>query len=174
MHGFNSLIVFRLVCLVFLSFVTLFCVCELGGMVSDLFAEFNDGLNQCDWYLFPLEVRPIFVMIITNSQQPVLVRGFANTMCVREYFKRVKQFCHINCMFYWHVWSPLWTISNYKFEFFSSLFFVYQIIRTSFSYFMAMHRIYGWIKYSAKNLWKIDFTQYRSSVISVFIAKHFV
>lgn len=126
-HGFNSLILIRIMFLAFFSFVIIFLTCELGEMVYDSFDEFNNALNQCNWYLFPIEVRRIFALMITNAQQPVTIRGYGNTRCVREYFKQV---ISIDCTFYRK------TIYGIL------IFFMCQIIRTSFSYFMAMHRIY--------------------------------
>lgn len=71
------------------SLVIMFMISELGERLTSKFAEFNDALYQCDWYEFPIGMQQMFVMITANAQHPVIIKGFANTLCARKSFKKV-------------------------------------------------------------------------------------
>ena len=53
------------------------------------FDSFNDTFSQCDWYSFPIEIQQMLVIVMANAQQPVIIKGFANTLCARESFTKV-------------------------------------------------------------------------------------
>lgn len=74
---------------VFYAFGSIFIFCENGELVNKGFNEFNDELCQCNWYLLPIEMQRNVVIFIENTQQPAIIRGFANTVCRREAFKKV-------------------------------------------------------------------------------------
>lgn len=82
----------RILLLVFWAFVLVFLFCEFGEMVSDEFEEFNDELDQSDWYSFSVEMQRIFVILTINAQQSTYIKGFANVLCVRPTFKKVTQY----------------------------------------------------------------------------------
>lgn len=70
---------------------------DLGDLVVhlDLFplsvwSICNDKLYQCNWHLFPIEIQRMLVIVMTNTQRPSTVHGFANTFCTRDAFKGVK------------------------------------------------------------------------------------
>lgn len=67
----------------------MFVICELGERLSKKFADFNDALYQCDWYSFPIGMQQILLTMIMNAQEPVIMKGFANTLCARESFLKV-------------------------------------------------------------------------------------
>lgn len=62
---------------------------EVGEMVTNQFEQFNDALNQCQWFLFPKKVQQMLVIFIANTQQPPIIQGYANRLCARDTFKRV-------------------------------------------------------------------------------------
>lgn len=74
------------------SFLAVLIVCELGERMTNAFDSFNATLYQCDWYEFPIGIRQMFVMVLFNSQRTVMIKGFANTLCARESFKKVQIF----------------------------------------------------------------------------------
>lgn len=71
------------------SIIMIFASCSVGEMVTSRFDLFDVEFNQCKWYLYPMEIKRILVMILLNNQQPVIIKGYANTVCRREAFERV-------------------------------------------------------------------------------------
>lgn len=71
--------------------VSFFQVCELGERTTAGFDSFNDTFFQCEWYLFPIELQQMLLIMIANAQQPVIIKGFANTLCARESFAKVNK-----------------------------------------------------------------------------------
>lgn len=69
------------------QFSLIFFLCECGEFVMDQFGEFDYELCQCNWYLFPVEMQRMIVIVI---MRPPIIRGYAVTECTREAFKRVK------------------------------------------------------------------------------------
>lgn len=67
-----------------------FCYCELGERVSQQFNIFDDELRRCRWYLYPLEMQKMLLIILSSTQQPPAIQGYANTVCTRDAFKRVR------------------------------------------------------------------------------------
>lgn len=79
----------KVLILVFWSFVPVAIYTFCGDAVSNQFELFNDELCQSKWYLFPIELQQILPIVVANVQQPTTVRGFGNTFCTREAFKKV-------------------------------------------------------------------------------------
>lgn len=50
---------------------------------------FKDVLDQCDWYLFPIEMQRMLIIVMSNTQQPTIIHAFGNAQCSREAFKKV-------------------------------------------------------------------------------------
>lgn len=93
------------------SFVQLFFVCEIGERVSQEFEMFDETLYQSKWYLFPIELQRMLVIVVSNAQQSVFVQGFGNILCTRDSFKRVRLF-----------------FCREKSKYFSSLYFILLLI----------------------------------------------
>lgn len=72
------------------SFILIFFLCQCGQFVTNQFDYFDDKLYQCNWHLFPIEIQRMLVIVMTNTQRPSTVHGFANTFCTRDAFKGVK------------------------------------------------------------------------------------
>lgn len=77
------------ICLVCWSFVPIFIICELGERLTDHFNEISIGIFQCDWYIFPIDVQKMFLIVLLNAQTPITIRGFGNLNCTRDKFKDV-------------------------------------------------------------------------------------
>lgn len=60
-------------------------------MITAQFTAFKDEFGQCKWYLFPIEMQRMFVIVMANAQQPIILSGFGNVYCLREVFKKVKE-----------------------------------------------------------------------------------
>lgn len=55
----------------------------------DALNEMDDDIGQLDWYLYPAEIQRLLLIIVENSQQPVIVKCFGSNACNRETFKKV-------------------------------------------------------------------------------------
>lgn len=70
--------------------IEIFFVCNLGERVTYQFNEFNEKLHQCNWILFPIEIKRIYLFILLGSQRTVFIEGYLKTACTRETFKNVR------------------------------------------------------------------------------------
>lgn len=72
------------------SFVMIFCSCEIGERVTEQFDVFDITVKQCQWYLMPIELQRMFVIVLSSSQQPVYLHGYGDIQCTRASFKQVR------------------------------------------------------------------------------------
>lgn len=70
-------------------FAVLFIACELCQHVNGAFNECSDIVDQFGWYRFPADVKQILPMILSFTQQPVIIKCFGSITCDRETFKYV-------------------------------------------------------------------------------------
>lgn len=62
-------------------------------MVTQKFFEVNHGFFECDWHSFPIEIQRNYLpIILMNTQQTTILRGFGNIPISRETFKKVSVF----------------------------------------------------------------------------------
>lgn len=108
------------------SFMLISIVCESGERVTEQFSKYNDTLNQCNWYLLPVDIQQMLLIFIADVQQPIHIRGYGNIICTRDSFKQV-------------------TIStsrkNKTDKIIINLFACFQTIHRGFSYFMLLRQI---------------------------------
>lgn len=71
-----------------LSFTQIFIFCDTSEQVTSRFIEI-DVYVICDWYKYDRDTCRLFPIIIANSQQPVILKGYGNILCTRETFKKV-------------------------------------------------------------------------------------
>lgn len=74
---------------IFCAMIGIFIVCQIGEMTTMKFDSFNDTFYQCEWYLFPTDIQRMLLIVMANAQQPVIIKGFANTLAARESFTKV-------------------------------------------------------------------------------------
>lgn len=124
----------RLIVLMVWPLAVIFGFCEYGEMLSEQFDAVGDKLCQCDWYTFPIKLQRIFLIVVVNAQQMTVIYCFENTPCARDTFKKVNLTIYLEKKKKKiHQWLSLKTI----------LFFFFQTIQASFSYFMAISRLAG-------------------------------
>lgn len=71
------------------AFTLIFAYCELGKMVTNQFNTINEELYRCKWYLLSLEMQRMLLIFMSDTQQPMFLRGYANIVCTRDSFKNV-------------------------------------------------------------------------------------
>ena len=74
--------------MMFWSFVVMFIYCDFGERISCGFEAVHNGIEECDWYLFPIEMQKM-LLIIMAADEPIVLKGFANVVMTRETFKKV-------------------------------------------------------------------------------------
>lgn len=55
----------------------LFISCEFATAVTHRFDMLDKKLCHCKWYLFSLKMQRIYAIVMTNTQQPMIIVGFA-------------------------------------------------------------------------------------------------
>lgn len=76
------------------AFSLLGTFCEFGEMVTKQYDKFYDELCRINWYLLPIEIRKILIIVLIETQRPTIIKGYGNIPCTREAFKMVyKLFC---------------------------------------------------------------------------------
>lgn len=91
MHDSNPVEMIFTVILMILPSAAIFSFCEFGEMVNTQFDGFLGELCQCDWYAFPIDIQQVLVIVLTCTERPTIIRGFANTECTRVTFKKVNR-----------------------------------------------------------------------------------
>lgn len=94
--------------------------------------------SEFDWYLFPNEVQRILPTVVQNAQKPVVIKCFGNVLCSREQFKMVGFVLRsLKCEFVYKV--LMW------------LKFLFQVVKTIYSYFMTLREFYKWTRTELSN-----------------------
>lgn len=118
------------------SFFIIAYMCECGERVTEQFYLFNEKLNRCKWYCFPLDVQRIMLIFLGDAQQTIYIRGYANILCTRDSFKKVQK--------------GDWFHMNY-YDWFCTIFIRFaspiQTVHGGLSYFMLLRQIDGWSFY---------------------------
>lgn len=78
--------------MIFWTSVLIFVFCEIGHLVTQQFEKFNAELNQCNWYLYSLEMQRILAIFMSNAHQSTYIRGIGNILCSRRKIKEVRKF----------------------------------------------------------------------------------
>lgn len=85
----NTIVMVRLVVLMFWPLAVTFGFCEYGERLTEQFDDLGDQLCQCDWYKLPMKIQRIFSIVVVNAQQSTTIHSFENTPCSRDTFKQV-------------------------------------------------------------------------------------
>lgn len=57
--------------------------------MTDKFEVFEEQLYDCNWYAWPTAIQQIFMIMVLNAQQPVMIYGYGNVECTRFVFQKV-------------------------------------------------------------------------------------
>lgn len=72
------------------AFGILFVSCELGQRITVAFDECSVIIEQFDWFLFPVEIQRMLLIVIHFAQQSIVIKCFGSAACDRETFKYVR------------------------------------------------------------------------------------
>lgn len=79
------------------SFGAVFVSCELCHRAVYAHDKIANDFGNLNWYSFPFKTWKFLPIIISNVQQPIVIRCFGSISCTRETFKMVSRCClHID------------------------------------------------------------------------------
>lgn len=66
-----------------------FIICEPGMMMTNAFEIVGMNLYQCDWYTLSIEMQKMYMIFVSNTQNPISVSTYGDILCERERMKKV-------------------------------------------------------------------------------------
>lgn len=115
-----------------ISFTEVFILCETGERLTAQFNKDDTGILQWNWYTFPLDIQKILPIILSDTQNPFIMRGFGGVACTRESFKSVSHL-QLLCTITYDI--DQWRMFV-KWSFF-------QVLSGGFSYFTLLRQIWA-------------------------------
>lgn len=84
--SFEAMILLILILWIFqLDFVT----CESGERVINQFDKFGLEAGQCEWNKLPIKMQRMYLIFLSDVQQPKNFQSYAGIKCTRDTFKQV-------------------------------------------------------------------------------------
>lgn len=83
---------FEIVILLFLILWTLglnLMICESGFRVTNQFDQFDLEFNRCGWNELTIEMQRMYLIFLTDTQQPQHIKSYGGITCTRDTFRRV-------------------------------------------------------------------------------------
>lgn len=119
-----------LLMITFWVYVLNLAICEPGQRVTEQFDQLHEELNRCEWNELSIEMRRMYLIILSDTQQSVNIKSYAGIACTRDTLK--KSFYEIcrQCTQYGIHLFPITTVKIPHF----------QIINKAFSYFMTLRK----------------------------------
>lgn len=69
----------------------LFIYCFFGDQLTNQFESLGPTVYQCNWYFWRLDFLRVLPFTILATQKLIHMRGFGNSSCTRETFKKVRK-----------------------------------------------------------------------------------
>lgn len=85
----NILEIIPLFIVLFWMIIFIFLLCEPGVRMTMQFEVFSDKLSRCKWYLLSIEMRQMYLIFLSNTQNSIKMFSYANIICERETSKKV-------------------------------------------------------------------------------------
>lgn len=123
-----------LVMVTLLVFVSNLAICEPGQRLTDQFDLFGVELSRCDWDKLSTEMRRMYLIFLSDTQQYVNLKSYGGFACTRNTFKKV---------FYRNLknMKSVDNRHNMKFaDFHGCIISHFQIINNAFSNFMTFRK----------------------------------
>lgn len=73
-------------------FFYIFMICEPGQRVTDQFQNFGIEFERCEWNKLPSEMQQMFLILLSDTQQPKNLQTYGSIECTRETFKKVFEY----------------------------------------------------------------------------------
>lgn len=62
------------------------------------FEIFGKEFDRCDWYALPIELQRIYLISLSDTQQPETIQSFGGIVCSRDSYKKVPMQCRANSL----------------------------------------------------------------------------
>lgn len=66
-----------------------FILCEPGARMINQFNLLSGELHRCEWFLLPIDMQRMYMIFLSDTQNPTKMRSYANIACERETSKQV-------------------------------------------------------------------------------------
>lgn len=73
----------------FWVFFVAFVLCEIGERVTIQFELFGEEVERCDWHVLPIEMQRMYLIFLSDTQQPKHITCYGAVHFTRETFKEV-------------------------------------------------------------------------------------
>lgn len=70
-------------------FALSFILCEFGQRVTDQFEEYSVEFDRCKWNNLPIEMKRMYLVFLSDVQQPKNIQSYGRIVYTRQTFKRV-------------------------------------------------------------------------------------
>lgn len=76
--------------MIFWVFTLVFFPCELGKRMSNDFKMFDKKLGRCNVLMLSFEMQRMYLVFLSNTQQPKTTHCYGGIVCSRDSYKRVQ------------------------------------------------------------------------------------
>lgn len=80
--------VFLVIVLIFINLFN-FLLCESGARMTSQLETFDEKFSQCDWYLLPIELKQMYTIFLSDTQNSIKLTSYAGITCERNTSKKV-------------------------------------------------------------------------------------
>lgn len=63
--------------------------CEPGERVTNRFEQFSRKFNDCGWNNLSIGMQRIYLIFLSDTQQPKTIHSYGGIICTRDTFKQV-------------------------------------------------------------------------------------
>lgn len=84
---------FQIVLLVFVLFWTIvffIILCEPGARLTAQFEMLSIEVSRYDWYLLPIGMQGMYIIFLSDTQNPMQILCYGNITCDRDTTKKVQ------------------------------------------------------------------------------------
>lgn len=71
------------------TFVFNLLVCEPGERVTNQFEQFYAEFARCQWNNLPIDMQRLYLIFLSDTQQPIYLRTYGGVISTRETYKQV-------------------------------------------------------------------------------------
>lgn len=64
-------------------------ICEAGQRMTDQFDQHHMEFAQCNWNNLLIEMRRMYLIFLSDTQQPENFQSYGGILCTRDTFKKV-------------------------------------------------------------------------------------
>lgn len=62
---------------------------ESGAIMTTEFERFGEELERCDWYALPIKMQRMYMIVLSDTQNPIEMYTYGGIVSNRETIKKV-------------------------------------------------------------------------------------